>query len=275
MDLRIANTCNNDCLYCLEQSLRKKEKFLNKTFIFELLKKAKNKEVLNFFWGNSLLYPDLLEIIEYAKNIWFKNIWLLTNSYWIDNDYILELKKNWLNSFWIYFNSFSEEKHKLIVWKNWIKLNKLLENIVLLKKNNFFVKIIIHINKQNIDTIYKDILILNKKYWIKNIEFINYFPFDRPYKNKSFLEYNFLDKRHKIERLFIIIKKLNLNVNFVKFSKDFFWKSLEYYSFEKWILKQIWYEDMERMKWSNKPFCFNEKRCNNCFIKDKCEYYEL
>jgi len=49
MDLRIVNICNNDCSYCLEQSLRKKEKFIEKTFIFNLLNKEKNKEVLNFY----------------------------------------------------------------------------------------------------------------------------------------------------------------------------------------------------------------------------------
>jgi pyruvate formate-lyase activating enzyme-like uncharacterized protein len=49
MDLRIVNTCNNNCAYCLEQSLRKKEKFLDKHIIFDLLEKEKNKEVLSFF----------------------------------------------------------------------------------------------------------------------------------------------------------------------------------------------------------------------------------
>jgi molybdenum cofactor biosynthesis enzyme MoaA len=49
MDLRIVNTCNSNCAYCLEQSLRKKEKFLDKYIIFDLLKKEENKKILNFF----------------------------------------------------------------------------------------------------------------------------------------------------------------------------------------------------------------------------------
>jgi pyruvate formate-lyase activating enzyme-like uncharacterized protein len=49
MDLRIVNTCNNNCAYCLEQSLRQKDKFVNKHIIFDLLEKEKNKEILNFF----------------------------------------------------------------------------------------------------------------------------------------------------------------------------------------------------------------------------------
>lgn len=275
MDLRIVNICNNDCLYCLEQSLRKKEKFVEKTFIFDLLKKEKNKEVLNFFWWNSLLHPDLLEIIKYSKNIWFENIWLLTNSSWINKEIILELKNNWLNSFWIYFNNFIEENHNIIVWKNWIQLNTILENIVLLKNNNLFVKIIIHINKQNINTVYKDILILNKKYGITNFEFINYFPFDRPYKNNFFLEYSILENRKNINNIFKVINKLQINVNFVKFTKDFFWKYIEYYNLQKWILEQIWEEDIKILEAKEKPFCLIEKRCEYCFLKDKCKWYDI
>ncbi len=276
MDLRIVNTCNNNCVYCLEQSLRRKDKFINKYIIFDLLKKEKNKEILNFFWGNSLLHPDLIEIIEFAKNIWFKNIGLLTNSFWLEKYNLEEFIKNNLTSFWIYFNNFDGKKHNLIVWKNWINLKKLLENIEKLKQNHFFVKIIIHINKQNIDTIYKDILILNKKLWIKNFEFINYFPFDRPYDEfKNILEYGILKNRKNIDKIFLVIKKLQLSINFGKFSKEFFWKNKEFYNFQNWILEQIWEEDLEVLESKKEPFCKKQNRCSSCFLKDKCKWYGL
>ena len=276
MDLRIVNTCNNDCIYCLEQSLRRKDKFLSHEYIFNILKKQKTKKILTFFWWNPLLHPNLLEIIKFSKNIWFQNIWLLTNSYWLDRYDLWNLKKNWLNSFWIYFNSFDKKKHNLIVWKAWIKLKELLKNIKFLKKNKFFIKIIIHINKQNIDTIYKDILILNKKYWINNFEFINYFPFDRPYREfKHILEYSIKKNRQSINMLFLVINKLNLNVNFVKFNKSFFGKYMKFYNFQKWILEQIWEEDKEILNWKDIPFCRKENRCESCFLIDNCKWYGL
>jgi len=276
MDLRIVNTCNNDCIYCLEQSLRRKDKFLSHEYIFNILKKQKTKKILTFFWWNPLLHPNLLEIIKFSKNIWFQNIWLLTNSYWLDRYDLWNLKKNWLNSFWIYFNSFDKKKHNLIVWKTWIKLKELLKNIKFLKKNKFFIKIIIHINKQNIDTIYKDILILNKKYWINNFEFINYFPFDRPYREfKHILEYSIKKNRQSINMLFLVINKLNLNVNFVKFNKSFFGKYMKFYNFQKWILEQIWEEDKEILNWKDIPFCRKENRCESCFLIDNCKWYGL
>jgi len=276
MDLRIVNICNNNCAYCLEQSLRKKEKFIDKCVIFNLLKKEENKEILNFYWWNPLLCPALLEIIDFAKNIWFENIWLLTNSFWLEKYNLFDFKKCNLSSFWVYFNSFNEKKHNLVVWKNWIKLEELLKNIKILKKNKFFVKIIIHINKQNITTIYKDILILNKRYWINNFEFINYFPFDRPYNEfKDILGYDILENRKYIDNLFKIINRLKINVNFVKFSRDFFWKYIEFYDFKRWILGQVGEEDIEILEWKKPPFCKKRNRCEDCFLKDICKWYGL
>ncbi len=276
MDLRIVNICNNNCAYCLEQSLRKKESFIDKNIIFDLLKKEKNKEILNFFWWNSLLHPDLIEIIQYARNIWFNNIGLLTNSFWLDKYNLFYLKKNNFNSVWIYFNNFDKKIHNLIVWKRGVKLKELLKYIIILKKNNFFVKIIIHINNQNINTVYRDIEILNKKFWIKNFEFINYFPFDRPYNRfRNILEYDIKENRESINKLFNIINGLQIDVNFVKFSKDFFGEYTDYYNFKKWIIEQIWEEDLEILNWKDLPFCKIENRCNNCFLKDKCKWYNF
>jgi hypothetical protein len=132
----------------------------------------------------------------------------------------------------------------------------------------------VHINNLNIKTISRDIFILKNKYNINNFEFINYFPFDKPFENKKLLEYDFNKNRLDIDNLFKTIKLLKLKVNFYKFSKDFFINNIEFYNFEKGIVKQIGSEDIERLS-SKKPFCFIEKRCNKCFIKDNCKFYAV
>jgi len=276
MNLRIVNTCNNDCLYCLEQSYRSKSDYINLKNIYSLLDKQNNRKVLNFYWWNPLLHPNFIEIIQYAKQNWFENIGILTNSYWIKKENILNFKKYGLNSFGIYFNSFQEEKHNLIVWRNSIELQHILKNILLLKNNGFFVKIIIHINEQNIRSIYKDVLVLHKKYKINTFEFINYFPFDRPYNNyKEKLAYSYARNKKYIKFLFKVITISKIDVKFLKFSKDFFSEFKQFYSLEEWIIKQIWEEDIEILEWNHKPFCLIEKRCNSCFLKDKCKWYGL
>jgi hypothetical protein len=69
-----------------------------------------------------------------------------------------------------------------------------------------------------------------------------------------------------------VIKREKLNAKFIKFEENFFWKFIEYYDFEKWILEQIWEEDKERLA-MKKPFCLVENRCKGCFIKDNCKIY--
>jgi MoaA/NifB/PqqE/SkfB family radical SAM enzyme len=270
MDLRIVNTCNNNCLYCLEQSLRIKEKFIKKEKIFFLLDWEKNKNNITFYWWNPLLHPDILEIVNYCKKNGYKNIWLLTNTFWLNKEFLNNLIYSWLNNIWFYFNSFNKDKHNLIVdW--WIKFSELLKNIKLISETNIFFKAIIHINNLNIKLLSNDLIVLWKKYLVNNIDFVNYFPFDRPYDNKDFLEYDIKKNKDNIISLFKIIKSLNLKAKFVKFSKDFFWIFIEFYDFNNWIIKQIWKEDIKRLSWDKITFCFIEKRCNWCFLKDNCK----
>lgn len=268
MDLRIVNICNNNCLYCLESSYRDKMFFIPYDDIVKTITKTSDT-IINFYWGNSLMHPDILNIIAFCKKKWFLSVWILSNTYWLDLEKLTLLIDNWLTSFWYYFNSFSKDNHNIVTnW--WIEYWLLLKNISLINNSWINSKCIIHINKLNLSRLSNDLLILNKKYNIQNFEFINYFPFDKPYTNKNILEYDIWNNINNINNIFNIINIIKLNVVFIKFSKDFFWKYKEFYSYKKWILKQIWEEDTERLKWKEKPFCLIEKRCDKCFLKDFC-----
>lgn len=273
MDLRIVNKCNNNCLYCLEQSYRIRDDFISYSSIFnKISKNIINDKIINFYWWNPLLHPDLLSIITYCKSKWSNSIWILSNTYSLNNKILDELIESWLSLFWFYFNSFNKEKHDLIVnW--WISYEDLLKNIDLISKSWIFIKVIIHVNNQNIASLARDILILYIKYNINNFEFINYFPFDRPYINKDILEYNLLENKQNINNLFLLIIKFNLKVTFNKFSRDFFWDFIQFYDYKRGIIRQIWKEDMERLNNKKNPFCLEEERCINCFIKDNCNFY--
>lgn len=274
MDLRIVNICNNNCLYCLESSLRNKEKYISIDHLFSEMNKKTDNRNITFYWWNPLLHPQLSDIIENSKKIWFKSIGLLSNTNWLNKIFLNTIISKWLTSFWIYFNSFNKKNHELVNWWG-ISYVKYLSNLTLLSNSWLNLKIIVHINNLNIKYLARDILILKKKYGFTSFDFINYFPFDKPYDNKEILEYNISDYTCEIHLLFKIIKKNNLKVNFLKFSKDFFWIYREFYNYNKWIVKQIWEEDIIRLSWKNPPFCFIEKRCMKCFIKDKCKYYEV
>jgi MoaA/NifB/PqqE/SkfB family radical SAM enzyme len=81
MDLRITNTCNSNCLYCLEQSLRAKEKHIQKQEVFDEIGKNRDDKIITFYGGNPLLHPDLKEIIQFSKEQGFESIGILTNTF--------------------------------------------------------------------------------------------------------------------------------------------------------------------------------------------------
>lgn len=261
-------------MYCLEQSLRVQEKFIVKQKIFAKLNDNSEKDILSFYWWNPLLHPDLDEIILHAKEIWFSHISILTNTFGLSQQTLTKLIDHWLTGVNFYFNSLSPKTHDFMTG-NGISLQELLKNIKIIQDIWLHSKAIIHINAQNIQSIYKDLLILYTKFWIQRFDFINYFPFDRPYDQyKDELAYDVNQNRENINKIFKIINKLSLEVKFLKFSKDFFWNSLWFYSFRQWILDQIWPEDIKRLQ-ENIPFCYTEKRCKYCFIKDHCKFYAL
>lgn len=274
MDIRITNTCNNNCLYCLEWSLRTKEKFISADIICEEIMNEFNKKHLTFYWWNPLLHPELNKIIKYARDIWYLSIGLLTNTKELSLSLLEWLQNSWLTNIWFYFNSFENKSH-ILTNQGGIKLKDLIVNIRLLKKSGLFKKAIIHINKQNITTIWRDILILYSKFWIKNFELINYIPFWKAYGNKSLLEYNILDYRDDINTLFTIIEKIKVNALFLKFNKDFFWKHIEYYDEKMWILNQISQEDNEILNWDEIPYCKEISRCETCYLKYNCKWYDV
>lgn len=272
MDLRIVNTCNNNCLYCLEQDYRKKDKYENFLEICNKITNSKTDKIINFYGWNPILHPEILQILEFSKKSWFDSIWLLTNTYWLDQKNLNSMISAGLNSIWFYFNSFDVNRQNIISG-NWITIKELLKNIENISRTQIFYKVIIHINKQNIDILYRDIYILYQKFFVREFEFINYFPFDRPYENfRDLLEFDYDKNRKNIDKLFKVIKTNNLSVKFYKFSLDFFWEYREFYNFDDWILNQIWEEDNLRLK-EKTTFCYKEIRCNNCFIKDNCKFY--
>lgn len=274
MDLRIVNTCNNDCLYCLESTLRNKKKFISTKELFQKISNEEIKDNITFFWWNPLLHPDFFKIIQFAYSKGFHSIWVLTNWFWISQSFLEKFQNLWGTTIWLYFHSFDEKNHDIITWKsgNYVTF---LNNLQLISNSWLYTKCIIHVNGGNIKTIAKDVLSLYWKYKIKHFDFVNYFPFDKPYLHKSYLDYSVEGNREKIDLLCKVLLKTKVKANFMKFPKDFFGNYQMFYNFERWVINQIGEEDYERLDTNKEPFCYKENRCNSCFIKDNCKFYEL
>lgn len=217
MDLRILHTCNSNCIYCLEQSLRKKKKFIDTREIFRQLEDHGEREILSFYGWNPLLHPDLLKIISHAKKLWFQNVALLTNTYSLNAEYLRDLQTAGLNTINFYFHSFDMPSHDRVV-NGWILLKTLLENIALIQNSGLHSKAIIHVNQQNIGTLYKDVAYLNKKFWVEKFECIKYHLVSRAGKEfRDILEYSKDQEYTSLTYLHKVIEKLHLDVRFTKF----------------------------------------------------------
>ena len=272
MDIRIVHTCNNNCLYCLEQSLRKRSPYINKQEIYFEIDRD-SSEVLSIYWGNPLLHPDVYDIVSYAQKKWYTSINILTNTFWLSQEVLQKLIESWITGIHFYFNSFDSEIHASIV-NTGISLKELIRNINTIRNSGLSYKVIIHINWKNIFSLYKDIFILYTRFWVRNFEFVNYFPFDRPFDlYDAELSYDIDEYREVIDKLFRLLQKINVSAKFNKFSPDFFWKFDVYYDFEHGILDQIGPEDEQRLE-DEIPWCYEKKRCKSCFIKDNCHIYE-
>lgn len=271
MDIRITHFCNSNCLYCLEQEYRKKEKFIDTNILFHQINDNFDKTVLNFYGWNPLLHPDLIGLVLFGKKQWYKNISLLTNTLWLTIQQAKLLKFAGVTSMGVYFYSFHFHDEITQIpgsFKEWKK------NIVILKKFGIPIKYVIHLNAMNIDTLSQDVEKLIVLYGAKQFEFVNYFPFDRPYDDfHDKLWYDVEEKRPFIQSLFQMIEKYKVNARFQKFDKNFFWDFESYYDFENTVKKHISQEDYERISWE-KPVCLDKKRCKSCFIKDDCKHYE-
>lgn len=216
MDLRIVNTCNNDCLYCLEQDLRKDEKYRSFTDICKDLDVEENREVLCFYGWNPLLHPKLKDILKYAQKIWYKNISLLSNTHGLDAWLAQELKEVGLNTIQFYFHSFDEKTHDAIVQKG-ITLKELLSNMKLIHTLWMQHTAIIHVNAQNINSLLKDIKALHKYFSLNSFELINYYPVSRAYeKYDSLLRYE--EDMTKIKMIQKFVDEIQWRLRLTRFS---------------------------------------------------------
>lgn len=271
MDIRIINTCNNNCLYCLEQLLRSEKNFVDKEYIFSLIDED-SSDIFNIYWGNPLLHPHLNDIISYTQAKQYKSISVLTNTYWLNKNKLEILIKKWLTGIGFYFNTFSTGIHDILTG-NGITLSSLVSNIRMISSSWIHSKAIIYVNAQNILYLHRDIYILYFRFWVSHFEFVNYFPFDRAYDiYDEYLAYDFTENRKYIDTFLKSLLKLKISSKFSKFPRDFFGTYDSFYDFEHGVLAQISSEDFIRME-DDIPSCYEISRCNNCFIKDNCKMH--
>lgn len=162
--IEVTNKCNLKCKHCYNDSSSQCSDNLDKEILFSFIDEIDKMGVfqVNLTGGEPFIRKDFKEIITYLynKGIDYK---ILTNGLLLDTSWINYLKKMNPKEIAISLDAITEEKYKEI---RGVSNKKVIENIVLLKKQNIRVKINVVLFKGINDTyeeMYKIFSFLKKK----------------------------------------------------------------------------------------------------------------
>ena len=273
VELRITNQCNNNCMFCLEQSLRREKEISNKEI--ELLikngyKNNENNELL-IRGGNAILNKKLINFITLSREIGYSKVRIIFNGNFQNSSISRsELLSSGLTDVTLLLHSHISPVHNFLTQNN-ESFNELSISLKqFLGKLN--VKICVYVNGANIDhlkTITKKIINIG----VKSIDYLNFLPVERGYeKYKDKLLYNIGSKQKVFKEVFRILKDNSIMSWWNRFpeyifedyehlipAKDNILKEItgdEYQMFEKCLSKRV------------KPECHG--RCTNCFLNSFC-----
>lgn len=136
LDIELINTCNYSCRFCEhgrnpKNNYYRKEKVLAKNKVFEILKECASVGVRSVQFSvinEPLLYPHIVEVVEYSSILGFDDIFFMSNGSLL-NKYISEkLLKAGLTKLMVSIDAFSPETYEKI--RNSKKYNKVVQNVL-------------------------------------------------------------------------------------------------------------------------------------------------
>lgn len=143
VEINIGKICNNKCVFCVSGD----DRIIDRRFVdSKLIKKEldffyrKGCRSLGFLGGEPTVYPEIADIVKYAKKTGYKRIALTSNGMkFSDNDFCLALIKAGVNRFNISIHSHRAEIEDYLtrVPGNFNKKIKGIKNLMKLKKQGF------------------------------------------------------------------------------------------------------------------------------------------
>lgn len=200
--------CNFQCIHCYSDCSYEKKQYLPLDKVKKIIDVLDSNKVqfVQILWWEPLVYPKIIDVIEYAltkKFIFCIN----SNGYLLNDNIIKKFKQSWLKYIQISLNGLETEHNKLTRVKDSFK--KASENIEKLIKTWINVSIscvVSDLNKNNIFD-FLDFLIKIK---VKNIQLLTPLRQWRAKENKFFLKNT--DYKILKEKL-ITFKNRNIDIN--------------------------------------------------------------
>lgn len=154
-DVKVWFACNNYCTFCVQWDKRFKFKPRTLQEIQDILLEEYKKwaEYVVFTGWEPTVHPDLVEAVEYSKDIGFKQIQIQSNGTNFDNlDYVRKLINAWVTEFSPSIHGFTRDTHNKQVWTPWA-WDRVVKWLINLRKLNQHVLINSVITQDN----YKEI----------------------------------------------------------------------------------------------------------------------
>jgi|APSaa5957512535_1039671.scaffolds.fasta_scaffold14275_3 radical SAM protein with 4Fe4S-binding SPASM domain len=180
VDIELSNLCNYSCAFCVQgmspkPEFYKKKKQLNKEVILDVLNQCSKMGVKSVQFNGQdepTLYPDLIEIIQYASSKEFDDIYFNTNGSKLTKKMSQQLVDAGLTKIQISIDAFSQSTYSQVRKKMLYK--EVVSNVLELVKirNNSFSKlplvrvsfVINELNKHESEEF--------KKFWLKHVDFV-------------------------------------------------------------------------------------------------------
>lgn len=269
LNLIINKECNFKCDFCLSKIINSKinsNDFSIKK-IQETLIKWKELSIDNVFitWWEPTMSKNLFEILNIVKNLWYKNVIIVTNWMFLNEKFCKKLKEYWCNNLIISMNGYNKNIFEIQSNKRWT-YSIFMKNLFFARRN-FDLTINIVINSINIKYLYQQGKLL-KIMWINKVNLLHVVPYKKWYK---FLPNN-IDIKKYINDFIDNFNDFNINLEFFPFclinKKEYIQNEEEL----KYNISNLSIWDSLRRKIALNYRIITEE-CLNCEYKNKCKWF--
>lgn len=296
--VRIASSCNNKCIFCLDSNAH------DWTFVEEETVKKQIKEWYREWYENRVIIsgweasidPKFAEYIKYAKSLWYDRVQTVTNgNMFAIESFCKKVFDAWLEEVTFSFHGHNSQLHDYLVDTSGA-FKKSLKGLIFIKKYypNVIINIDIVVNKINISYL-PDIVKFFMKLWVYEYDILQIIPFWRGFhEHKDKLFYNIEDYSDKLTETWKLSRWMYMWTN--RFPAEAFegyedliqdprkiksevmgeWR----HHFEPFITS--WWKELQECYKKACDMCFQKQYCNDFInnqnkekIEDKNNYYIL
>lgn len=121
LQLEVTNICNHRCIFCPNHESKRKKRLIDKDFALRIIKECADigiKKMCYHMNGESLLYPDLVELVNYAKSLGYTYTFITTNGSIASEELLKKLFDAGLDSIKFSINAGTEESYQKIHGKS-------------------------------------------------------------------------------------------------------------------------------------------------------------